>query len=284
MMSIVDESIRLIEQAGLSCSRRVVEVIPTKSFFVVVLDNGAHGWALTYEQHPERHFETVRLLPDQSGRALFRRHFIDKLPPLLSRAVHVALASALAVPIWRTPQAFHFHAEPWVPKALFCNAESAVVVGFGGLMFEFLSLPRIRALHIMDLSYSVRRNEMDAIISALSLAKPQVSLKVTDGKDCGCIKDADLVSITASALCNGTMEALLGRIIKSQIVVVQGHSGAIHPRVFFERGVSVVISSVKSDDMLSAAKEDRSGAALTRWVEGKTGKISIVSPYVRSGG
>ena len=85
----------------------------------------------------------------------------------------------------------------------------------------------IRFLHIADLGYHSRQREMDTQIEVYRRQAPQKVMTVSDGSDMAQrLGEVDLLCITGSAVCNGTMEEVLQRSRGCPQIVVQGQAPA----------------------------------------------------------
>ncbi|MFZ0603302.1 MAG: DUF364 domain-containing protein, partial [Roseiarcus sp.] len=89
---------------------------------------------------------------------------------------------------------------------------------------------------------------------------------------------ADLVCITGSALCNGSMEQLLRAASGCGRVIVQGQSAAVHPAAFFGRGVAMVSTTLKPANLI-----DLPDAAARRALEGGLAAVYLTSSGARPG-
>ena len=78
------------------------------------------------------------------------------------------------------------------------------------------------------------------------------------------IEEADIVCITASTLCNGTLESLLS---KSKVVIVEGPSGGVLPQPLFERGVTHLVYNPVDVDYVTLShrhsRQRRKGQQIT---------------------
>jgi hypothetical protein len=140
-------------------------------------------------------------------------------------------------------------------------------------MDRLAELPGIEHLHVCDLGYSSRRAEMEAFAARYPLKR----ITFSDGGDAEArIKASDVLSVTGSALCNGTMERLLSYARGGPVVVVQGQSAAVHPAAFFRRGVHLVATTIKPHELAVAAAADPSGQSLRVFLEGGLPWIYLV--------
>jgi hypothetical protein len=146
---------------------------------------------------------------------------------------------------------------------------SALVIGFGGSMERLAGDPLVRALHIADLFYPSRRQEMDAALEGYRRQDPSKVITFSDGHDTARrLGEVDLVTVTGSALCNGTLDGLLDQARGGPRVIVQGQSAGIHPVALFRRGVSLVMTTLKPRELARRARADPSGSHLKPLLEG----------------
>jgi len=133
-------------------------------------------------------------------------------------------------------------------------------------------------LHVVDLAYPKFQQEIDKALDDYRKRAPAKTITVSDGHDTAeLMQQVDLVSITGSALCNGTLDSLLSWAKAVPRVIVQGQSAAIHPKILFERGVDLVATTLKPHQVVSAAKADTSGSALRPFFEGGLPWIYLAS-------
>jgi hypothetical protein len=245
--------------------RHITDLRLTNYFNMVRLDDGSVGAALNYAA-----LSTSNL--DERRHALMAE--IDKDPLLLQAttsaddllllSLRVATVSALSAPVIRRGGDPRFIASAAVPGAIFGAARSAVVIGFGGYMQALARSPSIQSLHVADLLYPGRRDEMDRVCARYQSERQGLRMTVSDGNDIWRrLASADLVCITASTLCNGSMEKLLKAAASCAKVIVQGQSGSIHPVGMFRRGVALVSTTLKPLDLI-----DLSDQYLRRTLEG----------------
>jgi hypothetical protein len=175
---------------------------------------------------------------------------------LLLLSLRVATVSALSAPVIRRGGDQRFIASAAVPGAIFGAARSAVVIGFGGYMQALARSPSIQSLHVADLLYPRRRDEMDRVCARYQSERQGLRMTVSDGNDIWRrLAGADLVCITASTLCNGSMEKLLKATASCAKVIVQGQSGSVHPAEMFRRGVALVSTTLKPPGLIDLSDQ-----------------------------
>ena len=132
-------------------------------------------------------------------------------------------------------------------------------------------------LNVADLQYAARRSEMDALAACHRRARPELDFSLSDGSDLGPrMRGVDLVCISGSTLCNGSLERLLEAASDCPAIVLQGQSAGIHPAELFLRGVSLVSTTLKPSDLIDSF--DRN--LLTGLLEGGLSPI-YMTPVVR---
>ena len=162
------------------------------------------------------------------------------------------------------------------PSGLFSGAERALVIGFGGFMELLANDDSIDELYIHDLAYPIKRSEMDVVVSRYRQRNPGKTITLSDGRDTKeRMRGVDLVAITGSALSNGTLDDLLRMAVGIPRVIVQGQSAAIHPKALFDRGVHLVVTTLKPRELVALAELDPSGDGMRPLLEGKLPMIYL---------
>ena len=276
---ILGEVLGTLEAEGRVAGRAIGAIHLTPYFTVVELDDGSVGAGMSYYGDPGSLRERLPAAPAADPLLLgwlFRDP--DPLSRLgarpeqgwhLIRSLRTAILSALSAPalLGGVPGGFEVSSTP--PVDPFSTASRAVVIGFGGYMDRLAASPRIEHLHVCDLGYSSRRAEMEAFADAHRAGHPSKRITFSDGSDAESrIKGSDVLAITGSALCNGTMERLLSIARGGPAVVVQGQSAGVHPLPLFRRGVCMVATTRKPPELARMAASDPSGQALRPFLEG----------------
>ncbi len=255
--AILDAAIDVIPETA-RAERRVTRLRLSPYFNIVALDDGSVGAAANYAAMTQAELDTRRA---ELELAIARDPLLlassaatgDKL--LIS--LRTAIASALAVPVIRQGGDHRFTVRSSVPEALFGGARTAVVIGFGGYMAALAASRGIMRLHVADLLYARRRAEMDGARQRFLAARPELDMTMSDGGDIWRrMAGADLVCITGSALCNGSMEGLLRAAPACRRIIVQGQSAAMHPAPLFRRGVTMVSTTVKPANLIDLSEPD----------------------------
>lgn len=258
MGHILESALERIPRRAIQ-ARRIARLRLHRVFSIVELDDRSTGAAMNYAglSHAERE--------------RMRRGFEDALPndPLLLRttascegpaglSLRAAVASALVMPAIRAGGDATFRASRQSPFSFFENVRIAVVVGFGGYIHMLAIRPEVEELHVLDLSYAARRQKMDDAVARYRKRRPGLNMTVSDDSALlGRIAPrADVICITGSALCNGTLEGLLDSSKGCKRLIVQGQSAAIHPAEMFDRGVDAVATTIKPPNLIDLADLD----------------------------
>jgi hypothetical protein len=148
------------------------------------------------------------------------------------------------------------------------DAESALVVGFGGFLEPLISDERLRRVHVVDLSMDLR-SEWALEVAAWTTQYPTKSITAsTHLESASSLRDFDLISITGSTLCNGTLEYFLANARDDANVILQGQSASIHPRMFFEAGVNWVATTLKPPTLGRMTRGSHDGEVLRPILQG----------------
>ena len=290
---ILGEVLVTLETEGMIDGRSIQTVSLTPYFTVVQLDDGHVGAAMSYYRDSESLTKVVPT-PSRADPLLLDWLFHDPAPVAelgaraeqgwhLVRSLRTAVLSALSARLLRDGGAVGFEVVSVPPINPFAEARRAVVIGFGGYMDRLAEAPRIEHLHVCDLGYASRRAEMEGFAEACHSRHPQKRITFSDGSDAEArIKASDLLAITGSALCNGTMERLLSYARGGPVVVVQGQSASVHPRPFFRRGVQMVATTLKPPELAAEAAADPSGQRLRPFLEGGLPWVYLVPSTARA--
>ena len=148
------------------------------------------------------------------------------------------------------------------------------MVGFGGLLDYLVDHTSTGCVHIYDNRYDSRREQLEARLSCYRQRR-NVQLSILDDADLlDRIRDANLVVISCSTLGNGRLDGLLPACTRCGRVVLHGLGAAVHPKILFESGVRLVITTREHAGVAAAAKLDRTGLALQTLFEGGASWVS----------
>jgi uncharacterized protein (DUF4213/DUF364 family) len=118
------------------------------------------------------------------------------------------------------------------------------VVGYGGGIKRLMG--RCRELHVTDMR--PRESFQTTLITDGSVEFVPSSIVVhTESANREVLSKATAVAITGSAIVNGSLDKLLGYVLKARFVTIYGGSAGFIPDVLFEHGVHMVHSSRISD-------------------------------------
>jgi Putative heavy-metal chelation len=242
--------------AGLSSeareNRRVARFRLSNYFNVVELDDGSVGAAMSYARLSAQHLDDKRkALEEARARDPLLLEATAAADDLLSLSLRVSIVSALSAPLLRAGEDPRFNVSQVMPGKLFGGVTSALVIGFGGYMESLAGSRGVRRLHVADLQYAARRAEMDAVAARYRQARPELDFSLSDGSALGpWMRGADLVCISGSTLCNGSLERLLEAASQGPVIVLQGQSASVHPVELFLRGVSLVSTTLKPANLV----------------------------------
>ena len=232
------------------------------SFHFVQLNDGAVGACMTYyrfRSEDERMRIQSRLMQLRKRDPLLLEYGAKgDAPELLRLSLRMCVISALSRKrLWRNPL---FRCRKTADWSFLSGIRSATVIGFGGYLEALMGQRSIERIHMSDLGYGTDRRGDRALERKMAEWRrsfPGKIVTVSDGSDNQeRIESSDLVSITGSALCNGTMDRLLRHARKCRYVIVQGQSAAVLPLALFERGVSLVETTLKPAIMTGVARKD----------------------------
>ena len=279
---ILDEVLDELRAKGDLSGRSVRAVYPTPYFAVVELDDGSVGAGMSYYRSGEADAEQLRRQIEgiRASDPLLLQWLFEEADPWvrvgrearegrkLVLCLRTALLSALAERRLQTGDD-SFVSRSSFPAEVFADRRRALVVGFGGYMSHFAGAEQITHLHVCDLYYAARQEEMEGFADHYRRQRPGLTFTFSDGLDAERrMRDADIVAITGSTLCNGTLEGLLGMAQGGPRVVVQGESAGILPGPLFRRGVAMTVTTLKPPELARLAAEDMSGELLKPLLEG----------------
>jgi hypothetical protein len=256
---ILDETlIRL--RAHVSMQALQIESIFLSNYFNVIrLNDGSTGACMNYFRFKseEATEKTRAWLLEQVERDRLLMGYLneDGEPDLLQLSLKACLVSALSQNLLKRDDLFRV-SHRFAP-CFFPHADSAVVIGFGGYMDYLIHMTDTKQIHVSDLYIHHRTRTIRNRLEFYKEKFPEKVITFSDGSDNReRLAGADLVSITASAFCSGTMDELLEEAGDCKTVIVQGQSGAIFPEVLFEKRVSLVSTSMKPANLVELARSD----------------------------
>lgn len=279
---ILDETLRSLQDRGHVAGQAIRSIHLNKYFTVVGLNDGSVGACMSYYGIAlpllgEIRAEIGALLADDPLllRLLFgeggpsrRWAFLGDQQAALVGSLRAAVVSALSAPCIRAGGDDTFQVTDSPPFDLFADVRQALVIGCGGHLQGLARTPHVSEIHVRDLAYLAYRDKMDPVIEVQRLRHPTKTITLASGDDTSrLLRKVDFVSITGSALCNGTLEGLLYEAQGVRTVVVQGQSASIHPKALFDRGVHLVETTLKPPELLDLADKDSHGDAMRPLLE-----------------
>ncbi|MBI4854399.1 MAG: hypothetical protein HY819_21585 [Acidobacteria bacterium] len=277
---ILHETLAFLEIRKLIVGKSIRSISLTPYFTVVQLDDGSVGAAMSYYSQSD---ELCKLIPSiisfiEQDPLLLRGLFYEddlltrlgvstREAQLLANSLRTAIISALSFPCLESGGDGTFVVSQKFPFNPFAEAKRAVVIGFGGYIDALAKADQIKHLHISDLQCSTN-NYMHRTIAKYQNYFPRKNFTFSDGTDIKYqVENADVVTITGSTLCNGTLEEILEYTKSRAIVVVQGQSASIYPMSLFNRGVNLVVTTLKPSILVQLAANDKSGQNLRPYLE-----------------
>ena len=226
-------------------------------FTSVRLSDGSVGVAMNYDlegDHCITHAqvdETRRRLRERLVEEPLLWEFLQKPSPSLGQqALLVAVLSALCAPVLADEvqlrrlglmsTAGRIALKTFEPV----GCRKLAVVGFGGFLEEALAQDWLEKVSCIDF---LANNEEFRRINPYPFrlyeeASKRMEVVYDDGPRAGeLIEEADVVCISASTLCNGSLESLLPSPRSGRVVIVEGPSGGVLPGPLFERGVTHLV-------------------------------------------
>jgi hypothetical protein len=302
--SILERTLARLVHNGTSGSRRVSSIRLSRYFTVARGDDDSVGAAMSYYQSPddclaalEPRLEAtcravnIQALPDALGETIAQAVPAGPDRALLQASILAALGGVLSAPAIRNGGDQTFCVQGAAPARWTAGVRTALVVGFGGYFHHLATDPDVRVLHAIDLGYDRRRHrqyaaKIDAEVDALRRADPKkhISLSARLEDTRADVSDFDLITITGSTLCNGTLDEILARRRPTATVVLQGQSAGIHPSELFDAGISWVATSLKPASVWDCCgRGDYKGTTLRRVLEGALPWIYLVPRSVPVG-
>lgn len=257
-MLLPDLSRHIQEQRQSDWSSLAIDDLCLDSLFLSVrLKDGSSGAAMNYD---------LEGVPDITPAQIdhTRQRILEKLPedPLLwdylhagdsdslaHQALWVAILSALSSPVLQNTERLqqlglksqngriplrHFQAQ---------EVRKVTIIGFGGYLEEALAQDWLETVYCCDflaLDENFQRYNPYPFRIKEEAEKRGLHVVYDDGQNASALIDeADLICLSASTLCNGSLEALLPP--DPRIVILEGPSGGVLPGPLFERGVTHLV-------------------------------------------
>jgi hypothetical protein len=280
MSRILTDTVRYLATIMPNTSVRSLRL--TNYFTVAELVNGDVGSCMSYYRLTDTSMEAAedRLFDychDDVFRILDYSHMneliIDCVPDpqqraLLLSSVTATLASALSADVLRQGSAEHFETIRNFPTDWTRGAKSALVVGLGGLLRRLLEEPETEWVHTIDLLYDPRKKMFESELSHLRNLFPNKTITASVQVPPKDLRRFDVISITGSTLCNGTLEDILASVRDDATIVMQGQSASIDPKVLFEAGVNWIATTLKPRSLIELSRRDRGGNSMRSLLDG----------------
>jgi Putative heavy-metal chelation len=264
----------------------------TRYFTVVKLNDGSVGACMSYYELPDSTLaEAEELLLSRlkidafavcdesaTNEALLACIPDDRQRYLVVTSVTATIASALSSPLIRGGGDEIFEISVRRRSAWFDGIESALLVGFGGYLSALAKDARVKRIHVVDWRYARSRDMIEGELAIFRGQFPNKTISASSDFDSSIqCRDFDLVSITGSTLCNGTLEGILESARSDARILLNGQSASVHPHILFQSGICVVSTTVKPGMVEEiAARRDYSGEALRPMLEGFLPWIHLV--------
>lgn len=292
----------LRQQPSSPRSRRIRELHLTRYFTTAETAAGSVGAAMSYYEGSDEAISSAEhllrgILGRSDGtditvealtsiyRALSTKVGLGRLQAsLLMYAVVTAVVSAWSAPVLTRGLGFGFSALKRLPANWAGDAEAALVVGFGGMLEACLINPTVGWVHISDLCYYSRREEIAAKLDGWRVRFP--CKRITAGPAMlteNELAPFDCICVSGSTLCNGTLEPLISLVRQDARLFMHGQSASIYPRYLFDVGFRMLITSIKPRAVSRAARGDRDGLSLRPLLEGSLPWIHVAPTRAATG-
>jgi hypothetical protein len=264
--------------------RRVTNLHLTRYFNVVELDDSSVGACMSYFNLPDSTLASAEELLsrfleidvfavcDESAASDVLCACIpnDLQRYLVVTSVTATIANALSSPLIRAGGDDVFEVLSHRPAGWFDGIESALIVGFGGYLRTLIMEEHVKRIHVVDLGYDHRRSVIEEKLEIFRKRFSKKTITASSGFDSSIkCRDFDLVSITGSTLCNGTLEGILETARPDALMVLQGQSASLHPCVLFRCGIRWIATTVKPSMVGKiATRGEYSGESLRSILEG----------------
>jgi hypothetical protein len=256
---ILDQTLDRLRQRLALHALKIDAIYLSNYFNVVRLNDGSTGACMNYFRFksPAAAEQTeVKLLAQAERDPLLFEYLNDGGElHLLQLSLKTCVASALSQNLLAREDLFRV-TRRFEPR-IFPPAESAVVIGFGGYMEYLIHMTDIRRVHVSDLYMQRRRKTIQNRLKYYGEKFPDKVITFSDGSDNReRLAAAELVSITGSAFCSGTMDELLEDARDCKTVIIQGQSAAVSPEVLFEAGATLVSTSIKPANLVELGRNN----------------------------
>lgn len=264
---ILSETVTYIADFRDLSSLYIDDLHVTSPFSVVRLSDGFCGSACNYHVQ-----NRIPGFDSKATRAALLRCvrsdplLLETLQPeksLLELSVLVAIISALSQPLFEaTPPvgrdfdiALLTDPHTWV-CGLIRPRDRVAVVGYGGPVSYLWNDERIARLDIFDTLISQEGFALLIEEEVKALCHRHEDVKLHARADDQILGVADICVITASALCNNSLEHLMSLCTSARELIVQGPSASIVPMSLFRRGCTTLLTTKKNDEEFMAGMQE----------------------------
>lgn len=253
--TILDETLDYLKLKKDLDGLTIKHIFLSNYFNIIQLNDDSLGTCMNYHDFKSsiQFEETSNLLSRKTNSDPLLLRYLSESDNLLKLNIKTCLVSALSRNLITGNSEFRISSTP----DSFRDIDTAVVVGFGGLLNYLVNQTEIEKIHVTDLEYDFQKKEIDKKLRLYKQQSPNKKITVSNGSDNKQkIQEADLVSITGSAFCNGTMEDLLDYSKNCTTTIIQGQSASIYPKYIFKKGVSSLITTIPPTNLFNIAIRD----------------------------
>jgi len=256
---------------------KIEKILLSSPFSVVKLNDGSIGSAINYDN-------LLNLIPQHQNK-LKEKQFYSKLEKdpllwnslvdkedLLSTSLKVSILSSLSQDMLNSEvlskckinfkRVSYLESEesgyPYVIPSLMKNTESILIIGEGGVYPYYVLKRKIPKIVVCDLRYKnhdkLKKTKREAELLIRNF-KYKGDLSFIDTQNLGETEIFfDTLWITGSTLCNDTLGGLTPLFKKPEIVVLQGPSCSVFPKILFELGITDILTTIKSEKEVELGK------------------------------
>ncbi|MCD6229339.1 MAG: hypothetical protein J7K00_00875 [Candidatus Diapherotrites archaeon] len=222
-------------------------------YTMIGLSDGSQGIALNYNYADPSGTSGTKFMGCDCESVLKKNAF-----GLTELSAKVATMSALSQRFFNKREMgkidVDFQKDKFMLDSIVRDNETVSIVGWGGLL-DAAGMSNARKVNVVELQYNrLTCKRFDGACEKLGrVFNKQISCFGTDKM--GVLLESDVICITASALCNNTMEDILSYCSNAREVIVHGPSGSIFPSAFFNSGVTGVLTYLVNVDLFSLSKK-----------------------------
>ena len=213
-------------------------------YTLVEISDGSQGMAINYDY------------PNSSKLDFFNvnceKILVENRFDLAGLSVKVAIISALSQRFFNKEHLSKLNCKIQTEKfrvsSVIKKEDVVSVVGWGGLM-DAVGRSDSKKMNLVELQYN------NSTKMFFDVACGDLNRKYNKPVQCfGCdemdvLEKSDVVCITASALCNNTIDGVLSYCKGAREIIIQGPSGSVYPVSFFDKGVTGVLTYFMGVDL-----------------------------------